>query len=80
MANKRHHDRWFHALTRAPTIRSLTSRSVSFTVAPDGGVTNVRLSNNSSDKLGRCLTSMISSWRFRSSPGGNYGFVFAKPD
>ena len=49
--------------------------AVTLTIAPDGRVTDVRLSKHADDALGRCLDSSIRGWRFRASAaGGTFQF------
>jgi hypothetical protein len=61
-------------------LQDIKKITVTLDVGADGAVTSVVLSQNGSDKLGRCLTTMVKSWKFRTSPGGTYRFVLAKPD
>jgi predicted Zn finger-like uncharacterized protein len=55
---------------------------VAFKVNADGSVDpgSIDLSEKSSATLTSCIQRMISTWKFRANPGGNFGFVFAKPD
>ena len=48
--------------------------AVTLTVDKDGSVTDLQLSDHAADNLGKCLTTSIKSWKFRSSPGGTFKF------
>jgi hypothetical protein len=50
--------------------------AVTLTVAGDGSVSDVQLSDNhATNTLGKCLITSIRGWRFRASPGGTFKFV-----
>ena len=48
--------------------------AVTLTIDRDGSVSELQLSDHASDNLGKCLTTMIKTWKFRSSPGGTFRF------
>jgi predicted Zn finger-like uncharacterized protein len=51
---------------------------VTLTIDKDGGVSDVQLSEHGADSLGKCLTSLIKRWKFRTSPtGGTFKFALA---
>ena len=50
--------------------------TVTLSIAADGTVTDVTLSDNhAANKLGRCLVGAIRGWKFRTSPGGTFRFI-----
>ena len=50
--------------------------TVTLSIAADGTVTDVTLSDNhAANKLGRCLIGAIRGWKFRTSPGGTFRFI-----
>ncbi len=55
---------------------------VAFRINPDGSVAagSVDLSEKRSATLMSCIQRMVSGWKFRPNAGGDFGFVFAKPD
>ena len=55
---------------------------VAFHVNPDGSVNanSVDLSEKRSATLASCIQRMVAGWKFRPNSGGDFGFVFAKPD
>jgi predicted Zn finger-like uncharacterized protein len=55
---------------------------VTFKINPDGSVSpgSVALSENGSVTLTSCIQRMVGGWKFRPNAGGDFGFVFAKPD
>jgi hypothetical protein len=48
--------------------------SVTLTVAVDGTVSELQLSEHGADNLGKCLTTSMKGWRFRPSAGGTFRF------
>jgi hypothetical protein len=68
----------------ADAIRLSDVKKIRVTVHinPDGTVRggSVTLSENGSVTLTSCIQRMVGGWRFRANAGGDFGFVFAKPD
>jgi hypothetical protein len=50
--------------------------TVTLSIAPDGLVANVALSDNmAANDLGKCLVNAMRSWKFRANAGGDFRFV-----
>ena len=63
----------------AITIGDVKKVMVTLTVDSGGRVSDVSLSDHGNDTLGKCLSSAMRGWKFRTSPGGTFKFslVFA---
>ncbi|HEU4733388.1 MAG TPA: GYF domain-containing protein [Kofleriaceae bacterium] len=48
--------------------------AVTLVINKDGNVDGVELSEHGDDNLGKCLSTLIRSWKFRQSPGGRFRF------
>ena len=48
--------------------------AVTLLIEKDGTVTDVQLSDHAADTLGKCLSTSIRGWKFRSSAGGRFRF------
>jgi predicted Zn finger-like uncharacterized protein len=53
-------------------IADLKRIDVLFSVDGAGNVTSVSLSDHTNDQFGQCLIGRIKSWKFRTSPGGQF--------
>jgi hypothetical protein len=62
-------------------IQDLKKVAVTVTVAQDGSVSDVDLSDHKDDQFGKCLIGRVKTWKFRTSPGGTFRFAlaFAQP-
>jgi predicted Zn finger-like uncharacterized protein len=62
-------------------IQDLKKVAVTVTVAQDGSVSEVGLSDHADDQFGKCLIGRVRTWKFRASPGGTFRFelAFAQP-
>ncbi len=70
-----------HECFEGTVDREVTKIRVTLIVRPDGSVVreSVRLSQGSR-ALPACLVDMVAGWTFRPNPGGQFGFVIARPD
>jgi predicted Zn finger-like uncharacterized protein len=62
-------------------IQDLKKVAVTVTVAQDGSVSEVGLSDHADDQFGKCLIGRVKTWKFRASTGGTFRFelAFAQP-